>query len=137
MVTHKRRNLAAAIGLRNEHEEDVTIVLEPAVSGTGTVTDSDGNALKGAEIEILIARGKNEKITFRGMMGAISTDSEGRYRTPGFPPLPEGFDYYLRFGKGWYYPKTVKLDVTDLIPGEVIGIDMSLTSGKRLLKKQE
>jgi hypothetical protein len=136
IVTHKRRNLGTAIRPKYKYDDDLVIVLRPLISATGTVTDSDGKVLKDAEIEIHITKGGGSKITFRGKMGAISTDSQGHYKTPGFPPLPKGFEYHLKFTKGWYYAKSIKLEPDDLVPGGVLVRDMSIIPGERIRKQQ-
>jgi protocatechuate 3,4-dioxygenase beta subunit len=84
IAQYSERNLAAIVDISRQ-TENITIELTPALTLTGTVTNSDGKPVSGASM-ILVLRKWNWGIF---ITKRIHTDDKGRFEFPVLPQLQE------------------------------------------------
>lgn len=97
------RNLAAIIDVEDD-SKPIQIILKPALSITGQVTDPKGVGIPAARL-VLWVRIRN-MVTRCG--SEIVTDSQGRYGMRAVPPEQMGFEYRVSFNSSGYGDKQIE-----------------------------
>ena len=112
---HIERNLAAIVDVE-DRSKAVKVVLKPALSIRGQVTDSEGVGIPAARL-VLWLRIRN-MLTPCG--SEIVTDSQGRYGMRAVPPEQTGFEYRVSVNSSGYGDKQIeRVSITDEPPAEV------------------
>ncbi|MBW7990395.1 MAG: hypothetical protein FVQ84_10325 [Planctomycetes bacterium] len=120
----KKNNLAGANYFYNALRE-LRVVLRPAGSITGRVTDDMGRGIAGANVKISLNRKDG---TAHLDTAGTRTDSQGYYRLETVAPLKSGFHYHLRFEAAEFGPTIYTLK-EPMLPGEEVTIpDMQLVT---------
>lgn len=94
-----RRNLAAAVEIK-ERTRPMNIVLKPAMTLTGRITDPNGLPIPVAKIQF-VAR-LSGWLAYVGE--EIVTDTEGRYEIPAVPPQQKDDIYHINVNAAGYCP---------------------------------
>jgi len=112
IARHEEKNLAAATKVRPDTQTH-NIILLPAVTATGTVTDSDGNPLEKAAVSFGITAAKGY-ITSFAERRRFTADSRGIYKVPFIPPKNR---YLVRFHAEGYGSKRISVNTDDAVDG--------------------
>ncbi len=109
------RNLAAIVDVEDRSKQ-VKVVLKPALSITGKVTDPKGVGIPAARLVFWLC--------IRNMLtpcgSEITTDSQGRYGMRAVPPEQTGFEYRISVSSSGYGDKQIeRVSVTGEPPAAV------------------
>jgi 5-hydroxyisourate hydrolase-like protein (transthyretin family) len=120
----RKNNLAGANYFYNAIRE-LRVVLRPAGSIRGRVTDDMGRGIAGANVNISLNRKDG---TAHLDTAGTRTDSQGYYRLETAVPLKSGFHYHLTFDEAEFGPTRYTL-TEPMLPGEEVTIpDMQLVN---------
>ncbi len=112
IARHEEKNLAAATKVRPITQTH-NITLLPAVTATGTVTDSNGNPIENAEVSFGFTAAKGY-ITSFAERSRFAADSRGIYKVPFIPPKNR---YLIRFHAEGYGSKSISVKTDDAVDG--------------------
>jgi protocatechuate 3,4-dioxygenase beta subunit len=112
IAQHDEKNLAAATRVEPDTQTQ-NITLLPAVTATGTVTDSNGNPIENATVYFgfTAAKGYIDSFAERRRFAA---DSRGIYKVPFIPPKNR---YLVRFHAVGYGSKRISVNTDDAVGG--------------------
>lgn len=112
IARHEEKNLAAAIKVRPDTKTH-NITLLPAVTATGTVTDSNGNPIENATVYFGFTAAKGY-ITSFAERSRFAADSRGIYKVPFIPPKNR---YLVSFNAEGYGSKRISVNTDDAVDG--------------------
>ncbi|MHC4694409.1 MAG: carboxypeptidase-like regulatory domain-containing protein [Planctomycetota bacterium] len=112
IARHEEKNLAAAKKVRPDTKTH-NITLIPAVTATGTVTDSDENPIENATVSFGFTAAKGY-ITSFAERRRFAADSRGIYKVPFIPPENR---YSVRFHVEGYGSKRISVNTDDAVDG--------------------
>jgi len=97
IARHIERNLAAIVDVK-DYSKPLTVIIKPALSITGKVTDANGVGIPAARLALSL-RTSNMLMPF-GL--EMITDSQGRYNMRAVPPVQEGFEHRISVNSSGY-----------------------------------
>jgi len=112
IARHEEKNLAAATKVRPDTKTH-NIILLPAVTATGTVTDSNGNPIENAAVSFGFTAAKGY-ITSFAERSRFAVESRGIYKVPFIPPENR---YLVRFHAEGYGSKSISVNTDDAVDG--------------------
>jgi hypothetical protein len=112
IARHEEKNLAAATKVRPDKKTH-NITLLPAITATGTVTDSDGNPIENATVYFGFTAAKGY-ITSFAERDRFAADSRGIYKVPFIPPKNR---YLVSFHAEGYGSKSISVNTDDAVDG--------------------
>jgi protocatechuate 3,4-dioxygenase beta subunit len=112
IARHEEKNLAAATRMEPETQTQ-NITLLPAVTATGTVTDSNGNPIENATVYFGFTAAKGYISSFAGRR-RFAADSRGIYKVPFIPPKNR---YLVSFHAEGYGSKRISVNTDDAVDG--------------------
>ncbi len=102
IARHIERNLAAIVDVK-DYSKPLTVIIKPALSITGKVTDANGVGIPAARLSLYV----NLPGTLSRFGAEVLTNYQGRYAMMAVPP-PAGFGYRLSVYASGYGPDTYK-----------------------------
>jgi protocatechuate 3,4-dioxygenase beta subunit len=112
IARHEERNLASATRVGPETRTQ-NITLLPAVTATGTITDTDGKPIHNATVYFGFDAAKGYRTSFADR-SHFAADSRGVYKVPFIPP--ENL-YSVSFGAEGYGSKEISVKTDDAVDG--------------------
>jgi protocatechuate 3,4-dioxygenase beta subunit len=112
IARHEEKNLAAATRVGPDTQTR-NITLLPAVTATGTVTDSNGNPIENAAVSFGFTAAKGY-ITSFAERSRFAADSRGIYKVPFIPPKNR---YLVRFHAEGYGSNSIYVNTDDAVDG--------------------
>ncbi|MHC4111897.1 MAG: redoxin family protein, partial [Planctomycetota bacterium] len=112
IARHEEKNLAAATRMEPKTQTQ-NITLLPAVTATGTVTDSNGNPIENATVYFGFTAAKGYIASFAERR-RFAADSQGIYKVPFIPPENR---YLVRFHAEGYGSKRISVNTDDAVDG--------------------
>ena len=123
IARHEEKNLAAAIKIRPGRQN---ILLLPAVTATGTITDADGKTIENGTVYFGFAAAKGYITSFADR-DRFAADSRGVYKVPFIPAKNQ---YAVSFHAEGYGSERVSVNTDDAIDGV-------LELGRAVLRKAD
>ncbi len=116
VVRQKQRNLAAAVEIE-EDDKTLDIKLAPGVVFAGVVVDTEGKAISGAKITVMLrASNWGSPITDWRQQGGTLTDAEGKFEVKAIPPECK---YNVRVSAEEYGKRRVEALADDAVDGRL------------------
>lgn len=123
IARHEEKNLAAAIEAKPRAQN---IILLPAVTATGTITDPDGEPIENATVYFGFSAAKRY-ITLFAEPSRFGVDSRGVYEVPFIPPENR---YSVSFSAEGYGSEGISVHTDDAVDGV-------LELGRAILRKAD
>jgi hypothetical protein len=116
---HIERNLAAIVDVEDRSKQ-VKVVLKPALSITGKVTDPKGVGIPAARLVLWLGIRVGSRNMVIPFGSEIIADSQGRYSVRAVPPEETGFEYLVSVNSSGYGGKEIeRVSITGEPPTEV------------------